>query len=263
MGRLIPRTAGPDRIFEDFTETLDQARLKGGEIKSVVEARLGPMEAGVASAMAEVEAAEKAADDGERALLAVDGASDLEVGAVVDEIWNALGRPASSIELTLIAGRGKSEWTDGDPRQQHLLMAVLADRIRKTSAASLQAGKEGWAQRIEAKATAQEQAASDLVKSEAKVTVSGGIARATANLAQVALTRTKRDLMNAGLTEAQIHAIIPDYQPKPRKKAKPEPKEPKAEASDGKSGGAAQGDGAPPVAEPVAPVAPTPADPAP
>lgn len=34
--------------------------------------------------------------------------------------------------------------------------------------------------------------------------------RTLANAAQVELTRLKRDLKNAGLTEAQVHEIIPD-----------------------------------------------------
>jgi len=71
------------------------------------------------------------------------------------------------------------------------------------------------------------------------VVVAQGIARAVADLAQVALTRFKRDLKNLSKTETQIHEIIPDYEPKPRA--------PKA---------------AQPAAQPAAPAAPAPAAPA-
>jgi hypothetical protein len=135
--------------------------------------------------------------------------------STLDEAWNALGRPASSIEYTLIAGRGKSQWTDGDPRLQPILMTILAARFRQSTAAVLQAGKEGWAQRVEAKAADQLGAATKLQAAEATLMGATGIARGVADLAQVALARFKRDLTNAGLTEAQIHDIIPSYEPKP------------------------------------------------
>ena len=40
------------------------------------------------------------------------------------------------------------------------------------------------------------------------------IARTIADIAQVGLVRFKRDLQNVGLTETQIHEIMPDYVPK-------------------------------------------------
>lgn len=215
MGNVVPRSAGPERIFEDF----ETARKRGAArpaVASIVAARLDPIASGVATSLADIEGARKKAEDLEVALMACDGASDLEIGAVLDEAWNAMGRVVSSVEYTMVAGSGKSQWTDGDPRKQHISMTILAGRLRQSDAPALQAGKKSWAKRIEAKAAPQEQAAKALEQAEVQLTVVEGMARAVADLAQVSLVRLKRDLKNAGLTEAQIHEIIPDYVPKAR-----------------------------------------------
>jgi hypothetical protein len=66
--------------------------------------------------------------------------------------------------------------------------------------------------------------------SVAQLTVSKGIARGVADLAQVGLARLERDLTNLGLSDAQIHRIIPAYVAKPREE------EPKGTGSDGSGG---------------------------
>jgi hypothetical protein len=134
-------------------------------------------------------------------------------------------------------------------------MTILASRIRKTNAPALQAGKDAWAKRIEDKADPQQKAAAALKDAEVKVGVTRGIARAVADLAQVALTRLKRDLKNLGMTETQIHEIIPDYEPKPRA---PKP----AKAATPPAAPAAPAPAAPAAAAPAAPAAPVPAAPA-
>ncbi|MFT3772880.1 MAG: hypothetical protein QM820_46435 [Minicystis sp.] len=252
MGKVLPRSASPERILADFDESLKQARLKEGEVQKAAEARLGPLEAGVGKAEDDIEVDKAAVDELDDVLLSLDAASDLEIGAVLDEVWNALGRPASSVEYTLIAGRGKAQWTDGDPRQQPMLMTILASRLRQSTAFALQDGKDGWAKRIEAKATAQQKVATNLQAAEAKLGVSTGIARGVADLVQVALARFKRDLQNLGMTEAQIHDVIPDYEPKARKGAA-EGKEEKKGVGDGKGETKT-------TATPAAPAVPTPSD---
>ena len=74
----------------------------------------------------------------------------------------------------------------------------------------LQAKKEDWALRIDAKAAAQAEAAKSADASEILVTTLSMRRRTLAFAAQVALTRLKRDFKNAGMTEAQVHEIIPD-----------------------------------------------------
>jgi uncharacterized protein YjiS (DUF1127 family) len=74
----------------------------------------------------------------------------------------------------------------------------------------LAARKEEWAGRIEKKATAQTEAATMADPIHARLTGLTMQRRSVADLAQLALTRFKRDLKNLGMSEAQIHEIIPD-----------------------------------------------------
>lgn len=113
----------------------------------------------------------RAEDDGRHAaLLARDAESDLEVGAVCNEIWNAMGRPRQAIDYDLIVNGGKAVWTDGDPAKQPAMMALLAQNIRATTHAKLAERKEDWAKRIEAKAAAQAEAAKPAESSYARLT---------------------------------------------------------------------------------------------
>jgi hypothetical protein len=93
----------------------------------------------------------------------------------------------------------------------------------------LQAKKEDWALRIDAKAEAQAEAAKSADASEILVTTLSMRRRTLAFASQVALTRLKRDFKNAGMTEAQVHEIIPDVPTSTRAgtaagNAEPEPK---------------------------------------
>jgi hypothetical protein len=144
------------------------------------------------------------------ALMARDSDSDLEIGAVVDEIWNTLGRPAQSIDYDLIVGGGKNVWTDGDPIKQPHFMGVLAANIRSSNSPKLAEKKEGWAVRIERRAAAQAQAAAPVEGADAQVAALVMQRRTLANAVQVGLARLKRDLKNLGMTESQTHEIIPD-----------------------------------------------------
>jgi uncharacterized protein YjiS (DUF1127 family) len=89
-------------------------------------------------------------------------------------------------------------------------MGVLAGNIRNTKHPKLAARKEEWAGRIEKKATAQTEAATMADPIHARLTGLTMQRRSVADLAQLALTRFKRDLKNLGMSEAQIHEIIPD-----------------------------------------------------
>jgi hypothetical protein len=143
-------------------------------------------------------------------LMARDEESDLEIGAVCDEIWNGMGRPSQSIDYDLIVNGGKNVWTEGDPARQPYLMKVLAANIRNSKHPKLADKKEAWAKRIEDKAAAQTAAAQPTETAHAQVTALQMQRRTLADSVQVGLTRFKRDLKNLGMTEAQVHEIIPE-----------------------------------------------------
>jgi hypothetical protein len=174
-------------------------------------------EDGIADLLAALDALElrlhqaRATDDSvHAALMARDSESDLTIRAVCDEIWNAMGRPAQSSDYNLIVGSGTRAWTDGDPTKQPHLMAVLASNIRGTKHPKLADRKKEWAKRIEEKAAAQAEAIKPTDAAYAQATVLGMQRRALADSLQIGLARLKRDLKNNGMTEAQVHQIIPD-----------------------------------------------------
>jgi hypothetical protein len=210
MGQIISRNAGVDRIIDAVSKTLTRAAARGGEVKALAEARLLPVHTALVALERQLTEARSEDDILQATLMARDNESDLEIGAVIDEIWNALGRPAQSVDYDLIVGTGKNAWTDGDPVKQPHLMKVLATNIRHSGHGNLVERKETWAARIEQKAAAQAQAASPLDASEAQVTSLGMQRRTLAKTAQVGLTRLKREFKNLGLTESQIHEVIPD-----------------------------------------------------
>ena len=191
MGDVVSKTASVERIIADFRATLENARLRGGEIRSLAEARLE-------------------ADKAWSALLAADYESDRTIAIVLDEIWNAMGKPVHCPDYTIIAGEGKSQWTDGDPIRQHYGMRVLAEKIRSSSHPEVQKNRMEWSKRVEMKALAQESAARPAEEAMAQYEVANGSLRAMTGSAQLSLTRLKRDYKNMGMSEEQVHEIIPD-----------------------------------------------------
>lgn len=210
MGNVIAKTASVERIVSDFHTTLKNARSRGGDIRSLAETRLAPLEAAIEAASGQVVLATGQADKVWAQLIAADADSDSTIASVLDEIWNAMGPPSQSPDYTLIAGEGKSQWTDGDPVRQHYGMRVLAKAIRMSTHTSVQRQKLEWAERIEAKASVQEKLARPADEAMAQYEVANGSLRALANSAQLALTRLKRDYKNLDMSESQIHEIIPD-----------------------------------------------------
>ncbi len=210
MGKVIPRSAAIERIREAAAKTLAAARAFGGEIQTLTEARVGQLVVALDDLEHRLNQARSADDTVHASLMARDSESDLTIRAVCDEIWNAMGRPAQSAEYDLIVGSGTKAWTDGDPTKQPSLMAVLASNIRTSKHPKLADRKEDWAKRIEEKAAAQAEAIKPTDAAYAQVTVLGMQRRAFADSIQIGLTRLKRDLKNNGMTEAQVHEIIPD-----------------------------------------------------
>lgn len=210
MANLIARNASKKRIRDVAGKTLVAAKARGGDVQRLAETRVGALIETYDSLAQQSAQACRADDTTHATLMARDSESDLEIQAVCSEIWNALGRPAQSPDYDLIVGGSARAWTQGDPAKQPQLMTVLAANIRATQHPKLVERKEGWAKRIESCATAQAEAAKPTEAVHAQVVALGMQLRAVADSLQIALTRFKRDLKNEGMTEAQIHEIIPD-----------------------------------------------------
>jgi hypothetical protein len=210
MGKMVARSSSAGRIKDAASKTLVAARARGGEIQAAAEMRLADVSAALDTNERDLEQARTNDDNLHAVLMARDEESDLEIGAVCDEMWNAMGRPAQSVDYDIIISGGKSVWTEGDPAKQPHLMEVLAGNIRNSKHPKLAPRKEEWASRIEKKAAAQAEAAAPTAAAYAKVTALTMQRRMLADTAQLGLTRLKRDLKNMGMTEAQVHEIIPE-----------------------------------------------------
>lgn len=228
MGSVIGRSASVERIREAAQKALDAALARGGEILAVAQTRIAPIITALGDNQVQLQQARADDDAKHAALLARDEESDLEIGAVCDEVWNTMGRPNQSVDYNLVVSGGKNTWTDGDPAKQPALMGVLAKNIRASTHPKLAARKEEWAKRIEAKAEAQAEAAEPTQASNARVISLTMQRRTLADALQVGLVRFKRDLKNMGMTEAQVHEIIPDTPPSRSTETPPPPTPPTA-----------------------------------
>jgi hypothetical protein len=130
MGSNIARSASVARIKDSGEKTMAAATARGGEVLELAQKRVAPVMAMLATCEQQLSQACTEDDIEHASLLAKDNESDLEIGAVLDEIWNLMGRPKQSVDYDLIVNGGKSVWTDGDPAEQPAMMSLLAENIR-------------------------------------------------------------------------------------------------------------------------------------
>lgn len=221
MGEVISPTAKPERIGNDVTESYQNGLARGGDIAEAAKNRLElPLQA-IENASVMLQSATKAASAAWILVLAADNNADNVIGSVRDEMYNALGRPRQSPAMDEVFPGGIGTYTSGDPRRQPLLMQVLHARILAASATLWPEPKRtAWAAAIEAARIPFKDAVKAHEPMEAAEIVADAGYRAAVRSAHARLVSYKRDLKNLGLTEAQIHEIIPDAS---------SPKKPKSE----------------------------------
>jgi hypothetical protein len=212
MGRVIAATAAVEDVERDVEEALESARATGGEAAELAEPRLAAAVERIETSKAAFEAAEAAEAIGERALLAADVDADHGVGRVRDAMWNAVDRAKGHPAMGYVFPDGVHTYTRGAVETQPVRMQILTSRIETVAAppgwtAEL---RKGWVAEIEALRAPLADAAAAFAPLEAARTVAEAAYRAAVRGARAQLAKYKRDLQNLGLTEAQIHAIIPD-----------------------------------------------------
>jgi hypothetical protein len=211
MAELISARADVGRIEDHVRRAWRAAQARGGEIAEAGAGRLGPAVASIDAAIALQQSTEDAEAIAWSQVLAEDAKSDELIGSVRDAMWNAIGRTRQNPALDQVFPGGVRTYTSGDPRAQPVLMQVLESRI--TAAAAPQwtdAMKQGWAAQVEAarKSYAATVEAHRPTEAAAQVATMGY--RAAVRTGQARLHAFKRDLQNLGLSETQIHEVIPD-----------------------------------------------------
>lgn len=211
MGSVIKATAALDRIEEDVRTSEQRARERPGPIADAAAARLAPALTVMDSANAILGGAQTAEAAGWTVVSARDGEADIVIGSTRDEMWNALGRVRGHAAMTHTYPGGTGTYTAGDPTNQPVLMQVLQTRIPTAEAPQWTAEmRQGWVAAIEAARTPLAAAVTAYLPLAAALTVAEAGRRAAVRSAHSKLVAFKRDLKNLGLTETQIHEIIPD-----------------------------------------------------
>jgi len=211
MGEIISATASVERIAEHIAQAHQNGVARGGEIAEACKNRLETSVQAIENATTLVLAARKAESAAWVIVLATDNDADIAIGGVRDEMWNALGRPRQSPHMDEVFPGGVATYTAGDPRIQPLLMQILHSGILAASAPQWSGAKKAaWAATIEAARAPYETAVNNHRPTEAALTVAEAGYRAAVRAAHARLRNLKRDLKSLGLSETQIHDIIPD-----------------------------------------------------
>lgn len=211
MGEVISSTAEVARVEEHIRTAFEKATVHGGDVAAAAASRLEPAVIAIDSAGGLLKSARKTASSAWVLVLAQDTKSDAGIGGVRDAMWNALGRPRQNPHMDDVYPGGVGVYTSGDPRGQPLLMQVLHTRILATSAPQwTQIARQGWAAEIESLRVPYAAAVEAHRPAEAMETVAEAGYRAAVRAGHGRLVSFKRDLKSLGLTETQIHELIPD-----------------------------------------------------
>jgi hypothetical protein len=211
MGEIVRKGAGLTVILGDLDISKTRAVAKGGKWQEIAEERLGPVIKLIAAVAAQLEATQQIATPLLAALDAEDQRSDLVIGKASDDVWNAVGRPASDPSLDILFPGGNAFYVDGDVTEQPDRMDLLVQL--------LEAGVHPKLPADQAAAIAGEVKAAAVALRAAVVAASGPRTRlkllervkdAIGRSAAIELSHFKRVLKAHGFTEAEIHTVIPD-----------------------------------------------------
>ena len=211
MGEVVSSSADVARVEEHIRTAFEKATARGGDVAAAAASRLEAAVNAVDSSGALLKSARKTAGSAWVLVLAEDAKSDTGIGGVRDAMWNALERPRQSPHMDEVFPGGVGTYTSGDPRGQPLLMQVLRARILSASSPKwTEIARQGWASEIESLRVPYSAAVEAHRPAEAMETVADAGYRAAVRAGHGRLVSFKRDLKSLGLTETQIHELIPD-----------------------------------------------------
>jgi hypothetical protein len=219
MGSLINKKAAVEDIVTDCRHSLTAAEARGGQpqtlakqhlagplaVFDLVEKRLHAAQATLAPLLAQLDARDDEAD----ALL----------GRVSDDIWNDIDRPAYDPTFSLLFPEGIGFYTDGPDAEQPVKMELLAELLEANLHPKLdEKVAKAQAKQVRDSAKLLRSAVELTITPRAQVAMLSRARTAIARSLQMALVNLKRHLLVTGMSEQQVHSIIPD---RPRPPAKP------------------------------------------
>lgn len=216
MGEVISRKASRDRIIDDVSTTRTRAATRAtastadASAWAVAESRLGPVLTLWSNTLAKAEAAKAEVAPVEAALDVANDTSDDVIKGISDTVWNELGRPANDPVFELLFPGGTGSYAEVEVEDQPSMMLLLAElletnphpKIAPTVAPKVAALREA-ALKLEAAVDAAR-------KPRSKAKLYDRMLTAVARSAHFELAKLKRYWKSEGLSEADIHAVIPD-----------------------------------------------------
>jgi hypothetical protein len=225
MGEVIRRSAAREAIVADLDTTMRNAKARGGSVAARSEERLGVVLALHADLEPKRTHIERELATAESVVAAHDADADDLVGALADEYWNLIGRPANDPVYSTIVPGGIATYTKGAVDDQPAAMEVFATLLESGLETRVPAEKRAaWAAQVRESSTALGSAIDAATPLRTRRRVMTGVAEAIARTGQKELVKLKRQLLVDGMSEADIHTIIPDRpRPRPAPPAPPAP----------------------------------------
>jgi len=218
MGEVLGQRRAVDAIVKTIEKTLTGGRARNDFVKGRVEDRLGRFEPLLDGAAAEEVAAERAAEQAAAVLgVATEGAYVL-YARVRDEVFNALGRRRGDVLLATVFPEGVAALRERGPAAAVHTLALTSAQLRRVRHARLDARREEWAALLDGAAGALAPAVASFGAARAAALRARATRASLARAAWLELPALKRELRAAGLTEVQVHTVIPDA-PRPRRAA--------------------------------------------
>lgn len=219
MGEVIRKSAAVGDIFSDTRTTYTRSmNREGTPFYEAAQAHLAPVLHLIDRIEGDLKSANEVYEDLLAALDVVDGKADGVLGLQGDLIWNAIGRRRSDAAFAVLFPNGITGYTEVNPLEQPMWMELLATLLQAGIHPKLpKETAEAAAAEISAAAVELEAAAEAARKAGIRVKLLEKILQALARVAAMELASMKRALLAKGLTEAEIHEVIPD-RPQARKK---------------------------------------------
>lgn len=219
MGEIVRKSAALETILGDLNTSYIRAVARQGKWRDLAEDRLAPVIKLTAAIEAQLHETQQIATPLLAALDAEDGRSDLVIGKSSDEIWNAVGRPASDPSLEIIFPGGNAFYVDGDVTEQPDRMDLLVELLAAGVHPKLPADTASAVANDVRDAAASLRAAVDAARGpRTKLKLLERVKEAVGRSAAIELSHFKRILKAQGFSEAEIHSVIPDRsRPTPKK----------------------------------------------
>jgi hypothetical protein len=211
MGEVIRKDAAVPDIITDVRTTYTRAKAKGGLMNSIAEEKLGPTIELLHFTEERLLKARDAYAPLHAALQVMDTQADFLLKKTSDDVWNAIGRPASDPAYDILFPDGVSYYTEGSDEDQPNRMELLAELLE--SGVNPKLDKE-LAQHVAANIRSQASKYRELVDvirlPKARLALLEKVWIAIARTAQTELVKLKRRYKSEGLSEVEIHSVIPD-----------------------------------------------------